>query len=432
MFGNFEKINYSALFPYLGNALNAMRLFIFSADGKSGFYITVQNLFASITSEFSRIWTKLTEVEQIAKGAQQGIVFDSTAQLDSWIAGTYIRPDGVTPQNLKVGASIYILAEGEPDYWWTGTGYEEQEDKTNLQDYVAWADVEQSAGLSSPNKVMSQAAVVAMFSKYLKAVVDNTGTVWTVYAPNELDPLAPEQSLMVLSKASSFFGYSRAFFSNVFRNTINYASNRANAAIDITDNTIYINRLDGGAAATVDKDGNVGFFTIGSGAISFFNSAGNPILKLFNSGKLAIYSSGVPIAGVENGAISLTPTSQATTSESFICVDAAGKVKKEAVANFVKADEIAGIADDGKYAYDIGAGSQNPDFSVIIDVEVLQARSALIQIIGDTGYVQNGIPVKILRIDDNMLLSRVIIEYTEPIVGRDTISIIRTARYYQQ
>jgi hypothetical protein len=81
---------------------------------------------------------KFNEAKNIATGAKTGIAFDTTEQFLSWLAGIYIRPDGKTPDDLNTGESIYIKATEEPDYWWDGETYQEQETKTliNLDDYA--------------------------------------------------------------------------------------------------------------------------------------------------------------------------------------------------------------------------------------------------------------------------------------------------------
>ena len=53
------------------------------------------------------------------------LVFDDKAQLDAWLAGTYTRPDGFTPDKLKEG-QIIILDTGEK-LWWDGS---------DVQDFV--------------------------------------------------------------------------------------------------------------------------------------------------------------------------------------------------------------------------------------------------------------------------------------------------------
>lgn len=104
-----------------------------------------QTAWGGITGEIENqadLKNELDEIRDIALGAHIGIVFDNKAQLDAWIAGTYTRPDSVLPDNLKTGESIYIRATDEPDYWWDGTQYFEQETKTDLSDYYNKEEVD--------------------------------------------------------------------------------------------------------------------------------------------------------------------------------------------------------------------------------------------------------------------------------------------------
>jgi hypothetical protein len=77
----------------------------------------------------------LQRIEEIATGAKVGLAFDTTEQLNDWLAGTYERADGKTPADLQVGWDLYILALDEPDYWWDGTGIQALETKTDLSEY---------------------------------------------------------------------------------------------------------------------------------------------------------------------------------------------------------------------------------------------------------------------------------------------------------
>jgi hypothetical protein len=86
----------------------------------------------------------------LATGSGKGIVFDTTAQLDSWLAGTYTRPDGQTVSDLVIGESIYIIAVGEPDYWWAGSQYYEQETSIDLSDYRRATDQDTIDALKAP------------------------------------------------------------------------------------------------------------------------------------------------------------------------------------------------------------------------------------------------------------------------------------------
>jgi hypothetical protein len=77
--------------------------------------IRVGDILYDIIDTFSKMITKIKSTEGAA------FVFDTTAQMNAWFAGTYNRPDGKTPANLKIGDRILIAQEFEPSYWWDGT-----------------------------------------------------------------------------------------------------------------------------------------------------------------------------------------------------------------------------------------------------------------------------------------------------------------------
>lgn len=60
------------------------------------------------------------DIRALANKKANSLVFDTKEQLDSWVAGTYSRPDGKTTSDLKVGDNLYIVELGVPDYWWNG------------------------------------------------------------------------------------------------------------------------------------------------------------------------------------------------------------------------------------------------------------------------------------------------------------------------
>lgn len=59
----------------------------------------------------------LVEIEDIKEGANKGLVFDTLSELEVWVSGSIIRPDGVLPSDLKIGQNIFILERYVPDYW---------------------------------------------------------------------------------------------------------------------------------------------------------------------------------------------------------------------------------------------------------------------------------------------------------------------------
>lgn len=100
---------------------------------------------ASGTHEDIRLMA--TEAKTIAMGKANSIVFDTKEQLDSWVAGTYTRPDGKTTADLKVGDNLYIVEVGVPDYWWDGSSIQPLgAEKPNLADYYTVDRINEKIG----------------------------------------------------------------------------------------------------------------------------------------------------------------------------------------------------------------------------------------------------------------------------------------------
>lgn len=55
---------------------------------------------------------KITEIKKSV-----GYVFDTFVNFESWIDGSYTRPDGVVITDVNIGDDIFIVEEGIPDYW---------------------------------------------------------------------------------------------------------------------------------------------------------------------------------------------------------------------------------------------------------------------------------------------------------------------------
>ena len=100
---------------------------------------------ASGTHEDIRLMA--TEAKTIALGKANSLVFDTKEQLDSWVAGTYTRPDGKTTADLKVGDNLYIVELGVPDYWWDGNSIQPLgAEKPNLADYYTVDRINEKIG----------------------------------------------------------------------------------------------------------------------------------------------------------------------------------------------------------------------------------------------------------------------------------------------
>lgn len=65
-------------------------------------------------STADRVYTD-SRIDAIKKSV--GYVFDTFDNFTKWIAGTYVRDDGVVVNDLNIGDDIFIVEEGTPDYW---------------------------------------------------------------------------------------------------------------------------------------------------------------------------------------------------------------------------------------------------------------------------------------------------------------------------
>lgn len=102
----------------------------------SNLTIMVDNI-DTITSDIVNINTNMATIEAIAKGAAQALVFDTLVQLENWINGLYIRSDGKTISDLRIGDWLLIIELDVPDFWWDGTQKQELETgKIDLSDYA--------------------------------------------------------------------------------------------------------------------------------------------------------------------------------------------------------------------------------------------------------------------------------------------------------
>lgn len=80
----------------------------------------------------------IRRIESIARGKATGYTFDTLAQLDAWLDGTYARPDGKTRDDLIMGDNLYIRDVSVKDYWWdadTETRQELEAEAPDLTDY---------------------------------------------------------------------------------------------------------------------------------------------------------------------------------------------------------------------------------------------------------------------------------------------------------
>jgi hypothetical protein len=97
---------------------------------------------------------------EVANGSKKAIVFDTKAQLDSWLAGTYTSPSGYVKADLQVGDDLYIIDQSSSDYWWDGTNIQQLDVKVDLTNYYTktQADGAISTAVNGISKTLTAAA----------------------------------------------------------------------------------------------------------------------------------------------------------------------------------------------------------------------------------------------------------------------------------
>lgn len=346
MFGLFEKINFRSLTSYIGNSLENLYIFAFTIDGTSGFKVKVKDFFASIYAKLTDIEAKADKAIEIANGAHVGIVFDSTAQLNAWIAGTYVRPDGQVPADLNVGASIYIRAVNEPDYWWDGKTYYAQEDKTNLDDYVAKTDITQVLGTSATS-IISQKAITGFFGKLINIKPTDVDTAWGIWSPDKNEPLTDLDKLAKISEAESFLGKSQSFWTSDAQNIIRYAGSLINC-INISSGSVAINSYGGTPVFALSTNGSQWTQQANGGEVKIVNGLGQKVLRVDSGGSLALLGDAVEAFAIRGGYIYINTTAAAELliEDKMLCIDASHRVKPISLANFATKADLGNITND--------------------------------------------------------------------------------------
>ncbi|MDR0541157.1 MAG: hypothetical protein LBH19_02970 [Dysgonamonadaceae bacterium] len=64
------------------------------------------------------------------------LVFDSETQMNQWLAGIYLHPDGWVKADLNPGDFLLIRSLSVSDYWWDGTRGLKLKSLIDLSDYL--------------------------------------------------------------------------------------------------------------------------------------------------------------------------------------------------------------------------------------------------------------------------------------------------------
>lgn len=103
---------------------------------------------------------QLNSVEAIAKGRATGYVFDTKADLDTWLTNT----DNVA--KLVLGDNLYIRATEVPDYWWDGSSIQQLEtQKVDLSGYAKSSQLATVATSGSYNDLSNKPTIPSKTSQ---------------------------------------------------------------------------------------------------------------------------------------------------------------------------------------------------------------------------------------------------------------------------
>ena len=108
-------------------------------DSDDNNYDTVEeitsNVMENIAPTLNEIQATANTAESIAKGRATGYVFNTVADLETWLQ------DEKNVANLVLGDNLYIKATDVPDYWWDGTTKQPLEtQKVDLSEYIKNTD----------------------------------------------------------------------------------------------------------------------------------------------------------------------------------------------------------------------------------------------------------------------------------------------------
>ena len=128
----------------------------------------------------------ITGIVAGSSGGNVDLVFDTYAQFQSWLSGTYTRPDGKTTADLTIGTGILIKEENTSDYWcssletpFTINNFTPFEVSINLDNYLAKDNIDAYTPTSSYNPATKKYVDDAV-KTYVDNLVGDIDTVLTV------------------------------------------------------------------------------------------------------------------------------------------------------------------------------------------------------------------------------------------------------------
>lgn len=107
----------------------------------------------------SELSAAVTELNSRIDGMDNVFSFDTYNNFVSWLSGSYVRTDGKTTADLKVGSVILLEEENKPDYWCNSTAttytisnftaYESKQNFVRFDDTQSLSDTNKSTARSN-------------------------------------------------------------------------------------------------------------------------------------------------------------------------------------------------------------------------------------------------------------------------------------------
>ena len=142
----------------------------------------------------SELSAAITELNSRIDGIDNVFSFDTYNNFVSWLSGSYVRTDGKTTADLKVGSVILLEEENKPDYWCNSTAstytisnftaYESKQNFVRFDDTQTLSDTNKSTarnniGAASVNDLSNETSARETADSNLQTQIDSLGTADT-------------------------------------------------------------------------------------------------------------------------------------------------------------------------------------------------------------------------------------------------------------
>lgn len=142
----------------------------------------------------SELSAAIIELNSRIDGMDNVFSFDTYNNFVSWLSGSYVRTDGKTTADLKVGSVILLEEENKPDYWCNSTAttytisnftaYESKQNFVRFDDTQSLSDTNKSTarsniGAASASDLSLEKTTRETADTNLQTQIDSLGTADT-------------------------------------------------------------------------------------------------------------------------------------------------------------------------------------------------------------------------------------------------------------